>query len=240
MGDMKINGHGTMAGGEYGRVVVNGSGRCDGLLAAERVQVSGTFQCPGVTKSGRLSASGSFRCDGDLRSDDLNVSGRLKCGGRLEAGRVKCSGSMDVEGDVSVEELNVSGVLRVLGGTKLEANQISSSGAIKIDGQISADEVKITGLVTAREIVGDRVVIHSGRFSLTPLLHIFGMALSKVDLIEATTVELEGVTAQTVNGQCVKIGPNCVIENVDCSGSLFVDPTSTVRNVTGQCIQVDG
>ncbi len=233
MSDMCINGSGSMAGGEYDHVTINGAGRCDGLLAAQTIQVNGTFQCPGILKSGKLGVNGNLRCDGDAKSDHLRVDGRFKCGGRLAAGTASCAGMLDVDGDVLVDTLDVSGSLRLEGGAKLEGNQIKCSGSIKTGGHISADEVRVTGMVTAREIVGDRVVIHPGPVSLSPILHMFGVATSKADLIEATTVELEGVTARTVNGQNVHIGPNCTIENLDCSGALYIDPSSTVKNLTG-------
>lgn len=233
MSDTCINGAGSMAGGDYGRVTVNGAGRCDGLLSAETIQVNGTFHCPGILKSGKLSVNGTLRCDGDAKSDHLRVGGRFKCSGSLAAGKVSCSGMLDVGGNVLVDELDVSGSLRIDGGTKLEGTQIKCTGSIKTDGQISADQVRIEGIVTAREIVGDQVVIRPGPFSLSPILHMFSMAISKADLIEATTVELEGVTARTVNGQDVRIGPNCTIENLDCSGTLYIDPSSTVKHLTG-------
>ena len=50
-----------------------------------------------------------------------------------------------------------------------------------------------------------------------------------VQLIEATTIELRGVTAGTVNGQDVRTGPYCGIGNLDCNGTLYVDPKAEVK-----------
>jgi hypothetical protein len=58
-------------------------------------------------------------------------------------------------------------------------------------------------------------------------------------MIEATTIELSGVRADVVNGRDIKIGPNCQIENIDCSGILSVDPSSYVRNITGEYTKRD-
>lgn len=235
MGDIRINGSGSMTGGDYQRVVINGAGRCDGLFSAERIEVNGSFHCPGILKSGLVIASGSFRCDGAMKSDDLNVSGSLKCGGRLEAGRVRCSGAMAVECDVAVQELDVSGSLKV-SSARLEADRVACSGSLRVSGQISADEIKVTGMVNAREIVGDRVIIHSGKIPWRQFLpgKLLAGLTSQAGLVEATVVELEGVTAETVNGQDVTIGPNCIIQRVDCSGTLFIHPTSSVAQVTGE------
>ena len=50
--------------------------------------------------------------------------------------------------------------------------------------------------------------------------------------------ELRGVTAGTVNGQDVRIGPYCRIGNLDCNGTLYVDPKAEVKNLTGNYTQV--
>ena len=54
------------------------------------------------------------------------------------------------------------------------------------------------------------------------------------NLIEATTVELSGVTAGVVSGEHVTIGENCRIDRVDYTGTCTIDPSSTVRLMNGQ------
>jgi hypothetical protein len=56
---------------------------------------------------------------------------------------------------------------------------------------------------------------------------------SDVKLIEATTIDLSGVSAETVNGKDIIIGPNCKIDHIDCSGTLSIDRSSSVGNITG-------
>jgi len=56
---------------------------------------------------------------------------------------------------------------------------------------------------------------------------------SAIGLIEAATVVLRGVTAQTVSGENIAIDPHCKIKTVDCSGMLCIDKKAKVETMTG-------
>lgn len=235
--DTTINGTGTLSGGAYGKVSVNGMGKCDGMIRAEQIQINGTFTCPGVLGAEKIGVNGSFTCEGDVNADHIKVDGRMKCSGALTAVRVDVDGMTEVRGDVYAGELDVDGSLKV-SALKLEAQNIKCDGMIKVAGQISADVLDADGYISAREIVGDKITINSYSHVSAFLralggLAIFGDFSSKAELIEATTVRLRGVTAQSVNGQDITIGPGCIIEHLDCSGTLSLDPGSTVRTITG-------
>lgn len=219
MEDFKIAGAGTVPGGEYRTVSVAGMGKCTGDLRAQTVSVSGTFKGDGAVECGTLKISGSF-----------------KCAGRLAAEKMTCSGAAGIQGDMVANALTVSGTLHVE-GVKLEGADLSCSGTITAAGQVCADKLKVTGIIKAREIVGDSITI--GAVQPNILRQIFNLSIinSTADLIEATTLNLSGVTAHTVNGSEISIGPGCIIDNLDCNGTLHIDPTATVRNVTGEYAQ---
>lgn len=109
---------------------------------------------------------------------------------------------------------------------------------IKTGGEISADKINAEGCIDADEIVGDNIRILS-HWHTPRLLNFINRFTSKVRVIEATTIELSGVKAETVNGRDIKIGPDCKIENIDCSGTLSVDSGSIVHNITGQYTRRD-
>lgn len=216
MEDIKISGMGALPGGEFHTVSVNGMGKCSGALSAEKITVNGTF-----------------KCEGSIDSRSLGVNGTLKCMGPLRAETASCNGAVDVIGDMTANELTVGGALHVTGG-RLEGESITSTGTIHTEGQICADRLKASGIIKAREIVGDSISIHSGRFAIGFLKMFLSPAGSSADLIEATTVELSGVTAKAVNGRDVTIGPGCSIESLDCTGTLSIDPSSNVAHVSGE------
>lgn len=196
MQNLNIDGAGSIDGGEYGIVKIDGMATCSGALSAESVHVDGMFKC-----KGSLSVE-HFHCDGMAR----------------------------IEGNVKAGKIVADGMLAIKGGTKIEADEIDCDGMIKISGEISADRIVSDGCIDAEEITGDSIVIHSHRHFYIPF---FWTARSRITLIEATTVELRGVIAASVNGKDVRIERGCRIESVDCSGTLWISPWARVKNVSG-------
>lgn len=225
--NVRISGKGSFEGGEFGGVSINGSGRCD--KAQRDIRINGTGRFEGG-RFGKISVNGTAHCDGDLDAEKLVVSGTFRCGGGICARAARVNGTLHCGADAAVKKLHVNGTFVSKGGIKLEADEIECSGTIRIDGQISADSLLVKGSVFAQEIVGDRVVI---RRRPEIFARLFSWSNSKVGLIEATTVELSAVNAQTVNGQDVAIGPGCHIDALDCSGILSIHPSSTVVHLTG-------
>lgn len=273
MSDIEINAIGTFSGGEYGSVEVNGVGRCDGGFQAKELEVNGVLNCSGAVRADTMEVNGTFHCFSRLDTGDadicgavtvqgsagiekLSVNGALTVGPApkegapaLECGDVECDGCLKVTGAMTARAIQVDGTLAVK-GPSLECDTLECDGSLSVDGQISADSVEVEGIITAQEIVGDRVCItsYAGKgfyFSLNGkrLVDIkFGGFShsgrrnhpgSQIGLIEATTVELEDVTADTVNGTDVTIGPRCIIEHLDCNGTLSIDPGAMVKSITG-------
>ena len=176
---------------------------------------------------------------GDLSADKMEIDGMLNIQGcnRLEANCICCEGAISISGhimtDIMVKRADINGALSVRGNGKIEGDEIYCDGALHIEGQISADIVSIDGIVTAREIVGDIITIDS--FAKPP--PVFG-ACSVIGTIEATNIELSGVTARTVNGSNIVIGPGCRISSIDCNGTLSIDRSSIVNKITGNYTRI--
>jgi cytoskeletal protein CcmA (bactofilin family) len=196
MHNLKIDGVGTIVGGEYASVTIDGMATCDGALIAERIDIDGMFTCKGT----------------------------------LKADEIKCDGMAKVRGNIKAGKIDADGMISVTGGRKIEADEIDCDGMIKIDGEISADRILADGCIDAEEITGDSIVIRSHRHFFLPFLR---ASHSRIKLIEATTIELRGVVANSVNGKNVRIGRGCRIESVDCSGTLWISPMARVKNISG-------
>ena len=200
----RIEGVGTISGGKYDEIRINGVCTVEGDLEAESLYINGVCTC-----NGNVFAE-SFACDGVL-----TIQGNLR------------GGTIDIDGVVKVH------------GAKVEATRIDCDGVLTIPGgEVSADVVDADGSISAAEIVGDQIKIKSyWKNSFVKLLFKLGekinMKLSVIDIIEGTTVELQGVRAKTVNGKDVYIGKNCEIEHVDASGELKIHPSAIVTAVTG-------
>ena len=178
---------------------------------------------------GTLKVDGMATCSGNLSAETAIVDGMFTGKGDVAAGTLSCDGMAKIRGNVKAGKLEVNGMLKLDGG-KLEADEVSCDGMIKIRGEISADVIKADGCINAEEITGDSIYVRSHRHFFVPF---FRRAGSCIKLIEATTVELKGVVAESVNGKDVRIGRGCRIDSVDCSGTLMISPWARVGKVTG-------
>ncbi len=179
---------------------------------------------------GSMTVDGVGTCTGDIKAESIRINGVFKCQGAVEAGTIKSDGTADFDSNIRAGKINVDGVLNAKGDAKIEAEEIVCNGVIRAE-EISADMIRADGVINAKEITGDNISINS-------CAHLFAKfflkRFSHIDLIEATRIELNGVVAKTVNGKDVRIGPSCEIENLDCSGTLFIDKKSNVKNLTGE------
>lgn len=179
---------------------------------------------------GTVSVEGMAKCVGDLIAATLSVQGVLRCNGSIHTGTFDCEGMAKIQGNIHADKIVIAGILTVSGGKKIEANKIVCEGIIRFDGELSADHIDSDGLISADSIVGDfiRIRSRSNRF-----LSLFQSKHSNIRLIEATTIDLRGVIANTVNGKDIYIDRGCRIENLDCSGTLYIDRDAWVGTVTG-------
>lgn len=184
-----------------------------------------------------LKLEGVSSCSENIKADKMRVEGVFTCSGEVEAGVLYCGGVSDFKKNIRAKELIVEGVLNEKSGTKIEAEKISCEGVIKTGGEIYSDILKANGCVSANEIFGDQISIKTHYVS--KIRKFFNSPKSDIKLIEATSIELSGVTAETVNGRDITIGPNCTIGKIDCSGTLFVDGSSTVGTITGEYLRRD-
>lgn len=179
-----------------------------------------------------ITVKGVSTCSNNIKTENMRIEGVFNCSGDVETGLLYCKGVADFKANIRAKKLTVEGVLSVRGDSKIEAEEIICDGVIKASGEISTDIMKADGCVEAKEIVGDYIKINS-RYQVNRFMRFFSETKSNVKLIEATTIELTGVTADAVNGRDITIGPNCRIDKLECNGILFIDKNSEVHTITG-------
>lgn len=185
-----------------------------------------------------LTVEGVGDCTNNIKADNIRIKGVFNCSGEVETRILYCEGVANFKSNIRAKKINVVGVLSDKDSTRIEAEEIICDGVIKTGGEISADIIKAEGCIEAKEIVGDQIFINS-HYHSNRILNFLNRIKSEVRLIEATTIELSGVTADTVNGKDITIGPNCKIENIDCSGFLSININSYVKNITGNYTRRD-
>ncbi len=179
---------------------------------------------------------GVSSCSDDIKAEKIRIQGVFSCSGQIEAGELVCEGVSDFKANIRARKLNVEGVFNTKKGVKIEAEEIICDGVIKASGEIYADILTADGCVTATEVYGDRIKIHT-HYSVNKILKIFNKQKSEIKLIEATTIDISGVMVDILNGRDITVGPNCTVDSIDCSGSLYIDPSSYVRNISGDHVR---
>lgn len=246
--NIHISGGGKVGGGRCGSVNISGSGKIQGDLECESFHVSGAgkvedgsltvhgaLACSGAAKvEGSVSAvsgrvSGSLHAEGDAAFEEtLSISGSLHAEGELKAGKLSASGVCKAEGSISANEINVSGVLKT--DKDVQAEHFTSSGALSIDGLLNAEtvEISLSGDSMVHSIGGGKVTVQKKEGSFVILGFKRRNHLTSA-LIEADEIDLEYTDCETVRGVNVHIGPECVIDRVEYSGTLTTDANCTVR-----------
>lgn len=177
--------------------------------------------------------SGVITCNGDIEANSVEVDGVTTINGRIDGREsVRIDGVSTINGDIRSKNVKVGGVCTL---NSIEADYVSCKGVISCRKQISADLVEGGGVLSAEEIVGEKVILHCEMKKR----HLFSFGrkekeLSSVNLIEATEIDIDGIKCKNLNGHNIVIGSECIVENVDCTGNLTIAPGARVKRVNGE------
>ena len=244
--DLLINGVGSSGGGRFGRVLISGSGKVQGALECEEFRLSGAGKVldGSLTVHGLMACSGAGRADGPILAEELRVSGAFTGEADAEVrGLAEISGSLKTEGSLKAGTLVISGICTAAGGVC--ANEIRSSGSLKTEGDLQAETLTASGVLYVRgllnagtadiQLAGEDLIGSIGggtiRVRKRPVNFRFFQKRPHLisNLIEADEIDLEYTDAQIVRGVNVRIGPECVIDRVEYSGTLTTDADAIVR-----------
>lgn len=181
-----------------------------------------------------LKIDGVITINGDIQAQSIDMDGVVTVNGKLESRDwIRIDGVVTVNDAMRAKDVNVQGVVTIKGN--VEGDHVKVDGVVSCKAQISADLVEGRGLLSAEEIVGEKVIVHC-EIKRRHLFHMIPWEKKRphVGTIEATEIDVDGIQCQNLNGHNIKIGPQCVIENVDCSGMLSIAPGAFVRNINGQ------
>lgn len=222
-----VEGIQSMGGGEFDSTHVEGVVTINGDIITNKMHIEGMTTAKGNVHASKLHIEGVTNITGDIVTENAKIGGVVNLSGNIKAG------ALDVQGIIHCK------------GDKVEAESMTCEGLLALDGEISADTIKAEGIIRANEIYGDKIIIKSissepYRMLVSGLKSLVGLSeedkdrVSKIGLIEATTVELKNVKVKEINGQNVIIGEHCFVSKVDCSGTLTVSKTATIEEITGE------
>ncbi|MDI4647510.1 bactofilin [Cohnella hashimotonis] len=215
IGDLKMDGIGTAAGGVYKKVALNGVCKVATDIEAQL-----------------FDADGRIRVGGHLAASELDLDGTLDVAGGVRAGAAAIDGVITVKGAYAGQRLRLNGMLAVGGDCEMDA--LEGEGAFKIGGLLNAGtiDLKLQGRGTAKEIGGESIRIGKGRTGAWQslwqrMLPSFAQELV-ADTIEGDWIELDHATVKVVRGDRVTIGEGCVIDRVEYRTELRKHPSARI------------
>ncbi len=213
------------------------TGKCTvkGPLEADSVTVRGSLHVEGATRIGKLRSYGSLNVESDLISESTYFAGSSNVTGNVECDDFTSRGSFSIEGLLTADEIDIwlgsENHVEKVGGEKIVIRKKGVSEAIdseKVEGGVRGFK---RGLSKAGEKLGfdlelDESKISSGvsRFTrkIDDYLAEFGGGVLKTSVIEGDTVNLEGVEADSVRGDDLVVGEDCIIGKLEYSNTVEV------------------
>ena len=216
--DVRMNGGGSVGGGSYDNVTINGTGVLNGDLTAANVRINGSASARGDVSAEAIVVNGTAEFKGSVSARVLDASGSASVGGDLDAGKVHVKGSLSVAGGMKATDVILHGMLEVAGDCQTET--LIGDGAFDIGGLLNAGrvEVRIYGPCKARDIGCERIGVKPGR-----RVAWFRSWMDKrltADTIEGDAIVLEYTTANVVRGHDVRLGTGCDVALVEYSGTF--------------------
>lgn len=113
MQDFHIEGIGTINGGEFGLLKVEGVGTCSGDIKAADIRIEGVFNCSGNVDTGYLECEGVANFNSNIRAKKIIVEGVLnnKHGNKIEAEEILCEGVIKTYSEISADYIKVEGCI---------------------------------------------------------------------------------------------------------------------------------
>ena len=185
-----------------------------------------------------IKISGSGAIEGPVTFETFKVSGSCKVcpDATLEGNEMHISGSLHSENDMKVRSLKASGSCHLQG--KIYADEIYVSGSLKSSEEVNADIVEIRGMATLNDLFGEQITfIPENCNSFNFFRFAKHRKLSNVKNIECTTLEAECLQCDTISAENILLTDGCVVNHIQCDGTLSYDSTCQIGTVEGNCAQ---
>ncbi len=240
--DMKVSGSGHIMAGEYDNIHVSGASKVQGPIRCKSFHCSGSSRCEGSLEASEgVHISGSSHFHGNIQANSIHISGSSSIDGRCIAKEeAQMSGGFRCSGDLKANRLRLSGSAHA---ANIEAEEVSISGKVICPGLLNAEKttIKLHGATSQIGNIGGSV-IHIGQdckddYEIHINLFFFQYKSKKskepgkltvAEAIEGDEIILDHVTAKTVVGRVITIGPGCHIDSLQYSESVEIDPDAHV------------
>ena len=216
MFNLEINGIGQSGGGAFNEVRVEGVGRLSGLVKCREFSIEGI----GFAKE--------IEC-----LENVSVEGVLNAKS-LKANKVHVSGSCRVKEDMKVSLLSVEGYLSTTQTVKVDQARIE--GKVKFKDGVQAETLNLTfvdhstfDVIGATHLLIKRSLHSQFGYKSRHLSLRKKNCIFEGQLLEGEHIEVEYCHVKQIYGDVIKIGPGCIIEEIEYKEQLEIDPTSVVK-----------
>lgn len=208
MNNEKIEGVGTIHGGDYNDIIIDGMGKLKGSVTAKKVMVSGSFRSKGSLVAEEVNIDGFGRIFRSIKTKKLVVDGILKVRrAEVNADTVSCEGLLSSTGSICADDININGYCTV---KKMMGDSIT----------IHNNFNGVNKFVRMLRFVS---FLYFGRY--------INLNYSLVDQIDCTRLTASGLKAKVVHTENVRLGSNCRIDRLYCDGPMVIDPTCKIKKV---------
>jgi cytoskeletal protein CcmA (bactofilin family) len=208
MNNEKIDGIGTIHGGDYNDIHVDGVGKLKGSVTAKKVVVSGTLKSKGHLTAEELRVDGFARIFKNIKTNRLVIKGTLKLRhADVNSDSVYGEGLLTSTGSVCADKITINGYCTI---KKMMGDRIS----------IHNDLSGINRLLKSLRIL---TFLYFGR-SISP-------DHSLVDQIECTNLTASGIKSRVVRAGDVELGRDCIIDRLYCDGNMIIDPSCNIKRI---------
>ncbi|KNF08308.1 hypothetical protein CLPU_8c00730 [Gottschalkia purinilytica] len=250
--DLKINGSGSFAGGEFDTVKVNGSGRITSDVKAKFIRINGDVLFSTNVEAGEFKVYGNCRIDGNLNVDTFKVYGSSSIEKDIKANEMKIYGDTIIKNNLSVNRLSITGSVscdksikgenidiygELITDEDLEGENVKVLGAIEVNGLLNAEELLIESYGTSKvKDIGATTISIKENLEMDSLfmklVRLFKRKTGNLiaETIEGDNIYLEKTTAKIVRGNNIVIGKGCNIELVEYRDSLNITDDAKVDN----------
>lgn len=232
--NITINGSGTVGGGHYGDIRINGSGVINDEVDCRSLTINGMGSVNGMLTADVVTINGSGTLGRLQHVDKLQINGEGTVQGDAVVKELAVHGSASFHGSVTAEGIAIHGAITVQ--DDCNAERFAARGGFTIGGLLNADTIEILlhGDCRVREIGGSAISVTQAKGPFSNLNKLFQAFINHphgltADTIEGDDLHLEYTTAKVVRGKRITLGPGCEIELVEYTESLEVANDAKVK-----------
>ncbi|MDA3730735.1 hypothetical protein PBV87_04370 [Niameybacter massiliensis] len=228
-GDVRIMGDGKCIEGQYNKIRILGSGELEGNITCQKFSSAGAASAQGNIYFQEMKTAGAFEITGNLEGKTMKLMGAAEIRGSIKADHCKVYGMLHLEEDLEAEYFLLRGGLEGAGRINSEKVTIQLLGPCQVE-EIGASTIEIGKKVVASDEVGFKKW-----FNFAVKMDFDGKKGKLIaQVIEGDRIRIDTAEVGVIRGEHVEIGPDCIIDKVEYTTFISVDPCSKV----GEIVQI--